>query len=115
MPRKDLESYSAKIGYKKKIGMVMFYLHRITGIILGIFFILHLLAQGGYFSSFSKLTSWDPFKLFLILVISFHTLNGLRIIVMEFFNGAEKEVFSKQAVIVIILTIIIFIIGIFTI
>ncbi len=115
MPRKDLTNYTPKLSYKKKIGMVMFYLHRISGIILGLFFILHILSKGGYIEWFSNITANKIFKWFLILVISFHTLNGLRIIAMEFFYGAEKEIFPKQAVGVIILTIIILIIGFFAI
>ncbi len=113
--RKDLTNYKVKVPYKKKSGMILFFLHRITGVILGIFFILHILSKGDYISWFSNFTDFALVKAILFITIVFHTLNGVRIILMEFSNGAEKEVFQKHLGLLITLFIFISLVGIFAI
>ena len=45
MPRKDLEI--SAMGYRKHPGMVAWILHRVTGVLLVLYFILHMLGSGG--------------------------------------------------------------------
>ncbi len=95
--------------------MILFFLHRITGIILGIYFILHILSKGDYIEFFSTFNNFALVKAFIFITIVFHTLNGIRIILMEFSNGSEKEVFKKHVSLLVTLFIFISLIGIFAI
>jgi len=112
MPRKDLENYPKKVSYKKHPGMVAWLAHRITGVILGLYLIFHILAKGGYADWFDSLTGNMFVHGLILLCFLFHALNGFRIVVMDFGNGAEKEVFNKQLGGAVGLMVVFFIIGI---
>ncbi len=112
MLRKDIINYSTKVNYKKRPGMIAWQLHRISGLLLGLYFIMHIFANSGYMEWFNDFFSNKITRVFLLLVILFHTFNGIRIILIDFSNGAERDVFMKQFVAVVTATIIFFIIGI---
>ncbi len=112
MPRKDLESYPKKVGYKKHPGMVAWLAHRITGVILGLYLIFHILSKGGYADWFDSLTNNIVFHAIVLICFLFHALNGFRIVIMDFGNGAEETVFNKQLGTAVGLMIVFFIIGI---
>ncbi len=113
MKRNDLINYSQKVSYKKLPGMIAWQIHRITGFILGLYFIMHIFANAGYMEWFNSFFSNKPVRVFLLIIILFHSFNGIRIILMDFANGAEKGVFRKQLKIVSGLTVLFFIIGLF--
>ena len=112
MPRKDLESYSKKVGYKKHPGMVAWIAHRVTGVILGLYLIFHILSKGGYADWFDSLTNNTVFHVIVLICFLFHALNGFRIVVMDFGNGAEEQAFNKQLGSVVGLMVVFLIIGI---
>ena len=112
MPRKDLENYPKKVGYKKHPGMVAWLAHRITGVVIGLFLIFHILAKGGYAGWFDALTNNLLVHAIILIFFLFHALNGFRIVIMDFGNGAEKEVFGKQLGGAVGLMVVFFIIGI---
>lgn len=111
MPRRDLVTYSKKVSYKKHTGMVAWLLHRITGVILGLYLIFHIFSKAGYADWFGAVTGNAIVRIIVLIVFAYHAFNGFRIVLIDFFSGAEKEVFAKQFMVVIFLTIIVTIIG----
>jgi len=111
MPRKDLITYPKNCSYTMHTGYVMFILHRITGILLGLYIIMHILGAATILTFFHKFVQLSPVRFTIFIIFLFHGLNGLRIILVDFFNGAEREHFYKQNFTVIILFILIAILG----
>lgn len=111
MPRKDLVTYPKKTGYRKHTGMVAWLLHRITGVIIGAYLIMHILGVSGTVSSLSFVTGASVVKVLLLASFAFHAFNGIRIILMEFGSGARRENFSKYFMAVVFVTIVITVIG----
>ena len=76
-------------------GMIAYYFHRITGIGLTIYLILHIwtlsYVRYGEEAFNHSLEKWDNtmghlFEYFLLLAVAFHLFNGIRIMLAEFFN-----------------------------
>ena len=111
MGRKDITIYQKKNSYKFHPGYVAFILHRITGIILGLYIILHILGSTKILPFFHEMIQTPPVRFVIFAIFLFHGLNGLRIILVDFFNGAEIEHFYKQNLTVIFLFIVILVIG----
>jgi succinate dehydrogenase / fumarate reductase cytochrome b subunit len=93
------------ISRNRNEGTIAFILHRITGICLAGYIFLHLVVLGSDFilgkGSFGKLMGQFEQPLFKILeialigVITFHLINGLRIIVLDFlrFTRIQRVLF----------------------
>ncbi|BAI80168.1 succinate dehydrogenase, cytochrome b subunit [Deferribacter desulfuricans SSM1] len=111
MPRKDLITYPKKVSYRKHTGMTAWLLHRITGVILGLYLIFHILGKAGVAEWFTSLTANAGVRAVVFLTFIYHAFNGFRIVLIDFSNGAEKGVFAKQFMVVIFLVIVVFIIG----
>ena len=111
MPRKDLNTYPKKVSYKKHTGMTAWLIHRATGIFLGLYLILHILGKSGVAEWVTTLTANPGVRILVLITFSFHAFNGFRIVLMDFANGAEKEIFSKQFMVVIFLTVIVSVLG----
>lgn len=111
MPRKDLVTYPKKVSYKKHTGMVSWLLHRVSGVILGLYLIFHILGKSGVTEWFTSLTANPVARIIVLLTFGFHAFNGFRIILIDFASGSEKEVFSKQFMVVLFLTVVVLIIG----
>ncbi len=111
MPRKDLITYPKKVSYKKHTGMTAWLIHRVTGVILGFYLIFHILGKSGVAEWFTSLTANPAVRIVVLVTFSYHAFNGFRIVLMDFANGAEKSVFSKQFMVVIFLTIIVSVLG----
>ncbi|MGC8925147.1 MAG: succinate dehydrogenase, cytochrome b556 subunit, partial [Calditerrivibrio sp.] len=111
MPRKDLVTYPKKVSYKKHTGMTAWLLHRISGVILGLYLLLHIFGKAGYADWFGALTGNAIARIIVLVAFVYHAFNGFRIVLIDFSNGAEKEVFSKQFMVVVLLTIVVTIIG----
>lgn len=111
MPRKDLVTYPKKTGYRKHTGMVAWLLHRITGVVIGVYFIMHILSVSGTVYAFSAVTGLAAVQALLLVSFSFHAFNGVRIVLMEFGAGARRENFSKYFMAVVFITIVLTVIG----
>jgi len=84
--------------YKWKGGMLSWILHRMSGVGLVIFIIIHIegmfqIAKGPEaFNKVIALYNTPMFKLleiFLFAAIMFHAINGLRVIIMDFASGSK--------------------------
>lgn len=113
MPRKDLVTYPKKVSYRKHTGMVAWLLHRISGVIIGLYLIFHILGKSGVAEWFTSLTANPVARIIVLLAFTFHAFNGFRIVLIDFASGAEKDVFSKQFMVVLFLTVVVLIIGAF--
>jgi succinate dehydrogenase / fumarate reductase cytochrome b subunit len=111
MPRRDLIVYPRKQIYTLHPGTVAWLLHRITGVLLGFYIILHILGASSILPWFHRAIDLPPIRFTIFIVFLYHALNGFRIILVDFFNGAEKEVFFKQYMAVIFLFVILAILG----
>lgn len=80
--------------YRGREGQWAFLLHRISGVALALFLLLHVLdislvmwGPEGPFDAFLAFYHNWPFRIGLLMVIAgviYHALNGLRIIIMDF-------------------------------
>lgn len=95
MPRKDLVTYPKKVSYRKHPGMVAWLLHRVTGVFVGLYLIMHILGKSAVISAFDGITSYSAVKAVFLFTFAFHALNGVRIVTMEFGNGYKHENSSK--------------------
>ncbi|WP_022850571.1 succinate dehydrogenase, cytochrome b556 subunit [Limisalsivibrio acetivorans] len=111
MPRKDLVTYPKKTGYRKHTGMVAWLLHRITGVIIGAYLIMHVLGVSGTFSPLLAVTGSAVIQALFLVSFAYHAFNGVRIVLMEFGAGAERENFSKYYMAVVFITVVIAVIG----
>lgn len=111
MPRNDLTSYPQRMGYRKHAGMVAWLLHRITGVIIVLYFIFHMVGSSGLCSFLPAVVQNRVVEAVLLVSLIFHGLNGLRIILMEFGNASERSVFKKYFYVVAGLTVVLSIIG----
>lgn len=99
-----------------KLGMWIWLLHRVTGIIIALYGIAHLLvisssllnSDGNFFEDIMKVFENRVllgFELVLIAVILFHTFNGLRVILFDLSIGirAQKLIFWGLMAVAVIL------------
>ncbi len=98
MPRKDLVSYSAKVGYRKHPGMVMWLFHRISGVIIGLFLIFHMLGVGGICEFMGNIVKLKPVVAAVSVLFVLHAANGIRIMLMEFFSSADRKKFLPHLI-----------------
>jgi succinate dehydrogenase / fumarate reductase cytochrome b subunit len=104
----------ANLSYTKASGSKAWILHRITGIALIVYLFLHIyslspLAQGRVaFDSFMKHYSTPFFMVLewaLFAFVLFHSLNGVRIVLVDWADGAKyhKQLYTLSLVIGIVL------------
>lgn len=87
--------------YVKHYGTWAYILHRLTGLALTAYILIHIYLVSGvhdpqsfqqemeiFKNPFFKLLEWSLFS-----VLIFHALNGIRIFIIDYFNGAR---FHKQ-------------------
>src|SRR5690554_4682784 len=80
--------------YRGREGQWAFFLHRISGVALALYLLLHvfdislvMFGPDGPFNAFLFFYHQWPFRVGLVLIIAavtYHALNGLRIILMDF-------------------------------
>lgn len=102
--------------YRGKSGQWAFVTHRITGFLVFFFLLLHiidvsLIARPRLYDEVHQLYGNVVLRLFevgLLFGLVYHSLNGLRIVLIDFFPGVirrEKEVLWGVAVLSVLLTI----------
>lgn len=93
MPRKDLVSYPSKVGYRKHPGMIAWLFHRVSGVIIGLFLIFHMLGVSGICTFVGDIVK-NPFVVAVVSVLFvLHAANGVRIMLMEFWSSADRKKF----------------------
>ena len=102
--------------YRGKSGQSAFVLHRITGFLVFFFLLLHVVdvslinADPKLYNEVHELYGNVLLRLFevgLLGALVFHALNGVRIVMIDFFPGAlrsEKRMFTVVAFLTIVLT-----------
>lgn len=86
--------------YRGREGQWAFLLHRITGVAIALYLLLHVVdislvmfGPDGPFDAFLAFYHNWPFRIGLLLIIAavvYHALNGLRIILMDFTTWGVK-------------------------
>lgn len=112
MPRKDLET-SAFRSYRKHPGMIAWLLHRITGILLILYFIFHMLSSTGTCSFAGEVARNIYVEAVVVVMFAWHAMNGFRIIFMEFLKAAERACFKKGLVVFTILAVLLAAVGLY--
>jgi len=102
-----------QVVYKGKTGQWAFVTHRVTGFLVFMFLLLHIVdvslvnIDADLYDEVHELYGNIVLRLFevgLLFALVFHALNGLRIVVLDFFPGAiAKE--RTMTVIVVVVTI----------
>ncbi len=85
--------------YKWKTGMWAFVLHRVTGLALSVYLIMHLYVVSSLHSAdnFDKTMAFLGQPIFRILEIGllaaviYHALNGARVFLIDFTNATKKH------------------------
>ena len=103
--------------YRGKSGQWAFIAHRTTGFLVFLFLLLHivdvsLIARPELYDEVHALYANVLLRLFevgLLFALVFHSLNGLRIVLIDFFPGAirnEKAVLSAVTVLTVLATVV---------
>ncbi len=101
--------------YRGRSGQWAFLTHRITGVLVFLFLLLHvvvvsLVARPDLYDEVHELYVNVVLRLFevgLLFALVFHALNGLRIVMLDFFPGAirnEKAVLAVLTVVTLLAT-----------
>lgn len=97
--------------YRWQTGALAWLIHRVTGAALGIYLLLHILAQFGMkydqkgLAAISNLLTHQIMVILLLAFLIYHTLNGIRVLIIDFGQGAlyQKKLFWVMMVIGVIL------------
>ena len=108
-PSKAPGVYAKSTVYRGKSGQWAFVLHRITGFLVFMFLLLHIVDislinvhHGRTYDAVHQLYGNITLRLFevgLLFGLVFHSLNGLRIVMIDFFPGAVKNQRSMFSVV----------------
>jgi succinate dehydrogenase / fumarate reductase cytochrome b subunit len=101
--------------YRGRSGQWAFVTHRITGFLVFFFLLLHivdvaLVARPELYDEVHELYGNVMLRLFevgLLFALVFHSLNGLRVVMLDFFPGAirnEKRVLTVVVALTVVLT-----------
>jgi len=99
-----MKAYKPKSHYRWHPGFIAWLLHRLSGVALAGYLLLHLwvlqnLAKGP--AEFDKIMALFDTVLIKVMeigllgVVAYHTINGLRIVFMDYGPMAEKEKYIK--------------------
>jgi succinate dehydrogenase / fumarate reductase cytochrome b subunit len=75
-------SLSTALGYKGRAPMLTYWLHRVGGVSLFVFFILYILALLGV-RPVDAVFSNPLFQIFILFFALFHAVNGMRITILD--------------------------------
>lgn len=101
--------------YRGRSGQWAFVIHRVTGFLVFFFLLLHivdvsLVAHPEVYDEVHRLYGNVLLRLFevgLLFALVFHSLNGLRVVMIDFFPGAvrnEQRLFSAVVALTAVLT-----------
>ncbi|MBP1724621.1 MAG: succinate dehydrogenase, cytochrome b556 subunit [Deltaproteobacteria bacterium] len=97
--------------YKWQTGAMAWLFHRITGAAVGVYLLLHILAQFGMkydqkgLAAISNFLTHKAVVVVLLAFLIYHTLNGIRELIVDFGSGAlyHKKLFWVMMVIGVVL------------
>ena len=109
-----------KVRYKLHPGYVAWILHRVTGVLLGLYLFLHIwvihhLSQGE--QAFNEVMAVVQSPLFHLLDIGllgtvvYHGLNGLRVVFIDYGNLAKREIMRKAVYAVFVVSAVLILAG----
>ena len=85
--------------YRWQTGAMAWLIHRITGAIVGLYLLLHILGQFGMkYGGMESLRNFISTKVVVVVLLGcliYHTLNGVRELIIDFGSGAlyHKKLF----------------------
>ncbi|MDR2400793.1 MAG: succinate dehydrogenase [Deferribacteraceae bacterium] len=94
MPRKDLISYPKVKRYRIDPGMLAWLFHRISGVLIGLFLIFHILGFSGVCPFLTKVAGSKYVIAAIAVLFALHAANGIRIILVEFASSVEIKKFK---------------------
>ncbi|MDR2104709.1 MAG: succinate dehydrogenase [Deferribacteraceae bacterium] len=94
MPRKDILSYTKAKRYRIDPGMLAWLFHRVSGVIIGLFLIFHILGFSGICPFLSKVAGSKGILAAVAFLFFLHAANGIRIIFVEFASSVEIKKFK---------------------
>ncbi|MBU0516198.1 MAG: succinate dehydrogenase, cytochrome b556 subunit [Proteobacteria bacterium] len=108
-----MKAYPPRKHYRWHAGFIAWLLHRITGVALALYLMIHIviissLARGPEsFDATMKFLHGFVFRLLevgLLAAVLFHTFNGVRIVLLDYGNAAQKELIVRYVIAVFVLT-----------
>lgn len=111
MPRKDLEI--SAMSYRKHPGMIAWILHRVTGVLLVLYFVMHMLGSTDVCTFLPTIVQNIYVEAVVVVMFAWHAMNGLRIIFMEFFKAAERGCFKKMLAVFTVLAVLLALVGLY--
>jgi len=108
-----MKAYPSQRHYRWHAGFVAWLLHRITGVALAIYLMIHIviissLARGPEsFDVTMKFLHSFVFRLLevgLLAAVLFHTFNGVRVVLLDYGNAAQKELIVRYVIAVFVLS-----------
>jgi succinate dehydrogenase / fumarate reductase cytochrome b subunit len=75
-------SLSSALGYRGQAPMLTYWLHRIGGVCLFVFFIMYILALLGVTAATTVFANW-LFQVVVLFFALFHAINGMRITLLD--------------------------------
>jgi len=91
--------------YRWQTGAMAWLIHRITGAVVGLYLLLHILGQFGMkYGGLERLRDFISAKVVVVALLAclvYHTLNGVRELIIDFGNGAlyHKKLFWVMMII----------------
>ncbi len=115
-----MKVFEAKVKYKMHPGYLSWILHRVTGVLLGLYLLLHIwvihhLAQGE--EAFNAVMGIVQSPLFHLLEIGllgtvvYHGLNGLRVVFIDYGSLARREIMRKAVYAVFAVSAVLILVG----
>jgi succinate dehydrogenase / fumarate reductase cytochrome b subunit len=108
-----MKAHPMKSRYRWHAGFIAWLLHRVTGVALALYLMTHIwvisnLAGGpAAFDATMKFLHGLLFRLLevgLLATVLFHTINGARIILLDYGTAAKKELIARYVWAVFVLT-----------
>ncbi len=112
--------FQPKVRYKLHPGYLAWILHRVTGVLLGLYLFLHIwvihhIANGP--ESFNDVMAVVQSPLFHLLEIGlvgtvvYHAINGLRVFFLDYGRLAHRDIFRKATYVTFAVSLVLIVIG----
>jgi len=115
-----MKVFQPKVRYKLHPGYLAWILHRVTGVLLGLYLFLHIwvihhLAQGEEAFNEVMAVVQSPFfhlmEIGLLGTVVYHGINGLRVVLIDYGNLGKRELMQKAVYAVFAVSVLLIVIG----